>query len=125
MAPLFHAASALKAAYAAWNKGAIALAAATHALAAREGVGDALAEEWRGTQPDALKRLEQLRNSARKAWRWTGEMEEIAAAFAEADLPDGFHLAAAQLYDRLVSFKDAAGLPSVADIVAALSAGRR
>lgn len=119
------AASALKAAYAAWNKGAIALATATHALAVRAGVGEALAEEWRGTQPDAVKRLEQMRNSARKAWRWTGEMEEIASTFADEGLPDGFHLAAAQLYDRLMSFKDTAAPPSMADIVAALRVQRR
>lgn len=116
------AASALKTAYAAWNKGAIALAIAVQALAARAGVGGALAEEWRETQPDAIKRLEQMRGSARKAWRWTGEMEEIAAAFAEADLPEGFHLAAAQLYERLAPFKDTGAAPPIADIVAALRA---
>jgi len=114
------AASALKAAYAAWNKGAIALAAAVQAFAANSGVGDALAEEWRGTQPEAIKRLEQVRGSARKAWRWVGEMEEIAAAFAEADLPDGFHLGAARLYERLAPLKDAAAVPPLAQIVAAL-----
>jgi len=116
------AASALKAAYAAWNKGAIALAVAVQALAERSGVGDALAEEWRSTQPDALKRLEQMRGSARKAWRWTGEMEEIAATFAEVGLPDGFHLAAAQLYDQMAAFKDAGTAPPLAEIVAALRA---
>ncbi len=116
------AASALKAAYAAWNKGAIALAAAVQALAVQSGVGEALAEEWRGTQPDALKRLEQLRGAARKAWRWTGEMEEIAATLAEAGLPGGFHLAAGELYQRLASFKDAGAAPPMAEIVAALRA---
>jgi 3-hydroxyisobutyrate dehydrogenase-like beta-hydroxyacid dehydrogenase len=114
------AASALKAAYAAWNKGATALAAAARTLAAQAGVGDALAEEWRSTQPDALKRLEQLRGAARKAWRWTGEMDEIAAAFADIGLPDGFHVAAGQLYERLASFKDAGATPPAEAIFAAL-----
>ena len=114
------AASALKAAYAAWNKGATALAAAARTLAAEAGVGDALVAEWQGTQPDALKRLEQLRGAARKAWRWTGEMDEIAAAFAEAGLPDGFHVAAGQLYERLVAFKDADAAPPADAIFAAL-----
>jgi len=114
------AASALKAAYAAWNKGATALAAAARTLAAEAGVGDALVAEWQGTQPDALKRLEQLRGAARKAWRWTGEMDEIAAAFAEAGLPDGFHVAAGQLYERLVAFKDAGAAPPPDAIFAAL-----
>jgi 3-hydroxyisobutyrate dehydrogenase-like beta-hydroxyacid dehydrogenase len=114
------AASALKAAYAAWNKGATALAAAARTLAAEAGVGDALVAEWEGTQPDALKRLEQLRGAARKAWRWTGEMDEIAAAFVEAGLPDGFHVAAGQLYERLVAFKDASAAPPADAIFAAL-----
>jgi hypothetical protein len=33
-----------------------------------------------------------------KAWRWVGEMEEIANAFADEDLPPGFHEAAAEIY---------------------------
>jgi 3-hydroxyisobutyrate dehydrogenase-like beta-hydroxyacid dehydrogenase len=114
------AASALKAAFAAWNKGATALASAARALAAHAGVGDDLVEEWQATQPDALKRIEQMRGAARKAWRWTGEMEEIAAAFAEAGLPDGFHLAARDVYERLASFKDAGTAPSTEAILAAL-----
>ena len=43
--------------------------------------------------------LESARRSAdAKGWRWIGEMEEIAAAFAAHDLPDGFHRAAAEVY---------------------------
>jgi len=118
------AASALKAAFAAWNKGATALAAAARTLAAEAGVGDALVAEWQNTQPDALRRLEQLRGAARKAWRWTGEMDEIAAAFAEAGLPDGFHVAAGQIYERLVAFKDAGTTPPADAIFAALRKGR-
>ena len=44
-----------------------------------------------------------------RAWRWTGEMDEIAATFAEAGLPDGFHRAAGEVYERLRAFKDAPG----------------
>ncbi len=116
------AASTLKAAFAAWNKGATALATAARALAAHAGVGDELIEEWQASQPDALKRIEQMRGAARKAWRWTGEMEEIAAAFAEAGLPGGFHLAACEIYERLAAFKDASATPSAAEILAALRA---
>ena len=114
------AASALKAAYAAWNKGAIALAGAVRAFAAQAGVGDALVAEWQETQPDALRRLEQLSGAARKAWRWTGEMDELAAAFAEAGVPEGFYVAAGQLYERLASFKDAGAAPSADAVFAAL-----
>ncbi|MCC6608511.1 MAG: DUF1932 domain-containing protein [Burkholderiales bacterium] len=119
------AASALKAAYAAWNKGATALAAAAHALAVHAGVAEALAEEWQRTQPEAVRRLDVLRRAARKAWRWKGEMEEIAGAHAEAGLPDGFHLAAAELYDRLASFKDSSAPPPLAELTRALDARAR
>jgi hypothetical protein len=33
-------------------------------------------------------------------------MEEIAATFAAAGLPPGFHQAAAEVYARLAAFKD-------------------
>jgi hypothetical protein len=38
--------------------------------------------------------------AAAKGWRWIGEMEEIAAAMNAAGLPDGFHEAAAEVFDR-------------------------
>ncbi len=49
---------------------------------------------------------------ARKAWRWAGEMEEIAASFDAANLPSGF-LANAEIYRRLAGYKDCAELPSL------------
>jgi hypothetical protein len=33
-----------------------------------------------------------------KAWRWAGEMQEAAATLAELGVPDGFSLAAAEVY---------------------------
>ena len=59
--------------------------------------------------------------SARKAWRWIAEMEEIAASFEAAGLPGGFHLAAAEIHRRLEGFKDAAKAPALAEVTAALS----
>ena len=43
--------------------------------------------------------------SAPKAWRFAGEMREIASTFGSADLPRGFHQAAAEVYDRLERFR--------------------
>jgi uncharacterized protein DUF1932 len=37
---------------------------------------------------------------AAKGWRWTAEMEEVAASMAGAGLPAGFHLAAAEVFRR-------------------------
>jgi 3-hydroxyisobutyrate dehydrogenase-like beta-hydroxyacid dehydrogenase len=113
------AASALKACYAAWTKGATALLAAIRALATHEGVEAALLEEWKRSQPELPKRSEVVTVQARKAWRWVGEMEEIAASFEAAGLPGGFHLAAAELYRRLEGFKDGATPPALAEVTAA------
>jgi 3-hydroxyisobutyrate dehydrogenase-like beta-hydroxyacid dehydrogenase len=94
-------ASALKMTYAAWTKGTAALLLAIRSTAEKEGVDDALTEEWRLSLPELPEALERARRSAEtKGWRWVGEMEEIAATFAADGLPDGFHLAAAEMFRR-------------------------
>ena len=114
-------ASAVKMAYAAWNKGQQALIMAVRALATAEGVDETLVAEWQRSQPDLPKRSENAaRGSARKAWRWVGEMDEIAAAFAAAGLPDGFHRAAGEVYRRLSPYKDAAAPPTIEDVAKTL-----
>lgn len=103
-------ASALKMAYASWTKGTSALLAAVAALAAAEGVIEDLLAEWDMSLPGVSGRLSRTAAEvAPKAWRWTGEMDEIAATFAEAGLPDGFHRAAGEIYRRLDAFKDSPG----------------
>ena len=95
------AASALKMTYAAWTKGTAALLLAIRAVARASGVEADLVREWHESQPDLPGREQQARRSAAtKGWRWVGEMEEIAATFADAGLPDGFHRAAAEVYRR-------------------------
>jgi 3-hydroxyisobutyrate dehydrogenase-like beta-hydroxyacid dehydrogenase len=92
-------ASAVKMAYAAWTKGTAALLLAITALATAEGVEDALLAEWRLSQPGLAERAEQAARSAdAKGWRWTAEMEQIAATMRANGIPDGFHLAAADMY---------------------------
>jgi hypothetical protein len=39
--------------------------------------------------------------AARVAWRWAGEMDEAAAAFAAAGLPGGFSAAAGEVYRQI------------------------
>ncbi len=115
------AASALKMAYASWTKGSQALLMAVRALAIAEGVDDALLREWQRSQPDLPERSERaVRGTARKAWRFVGEMEEIAATFAEAGLPTGFHAAAEEIYRRLAGYKDTAQPPTVGEASDAL-----
>jgi hypothetical protein len=94
-------ASALKCAYAAWTKGTAALLLAIRDFARAEGVEGALFAEWARSLPELPARLAAAERSAEtKGWRWIGEMEEIATAFAADGLPDGFHEAAAQMFRR-------------------------
>lgn len=118
------AASALKMAYAAWSKCTDALVLAVRALAATEGVDKALLEEWAISQPDLERRcIQAAAVAAPKAWRYVGEMREIAATFEAAGLPTGFHNAAAEICERLAPFKDRTDpAPTVAAVVDALSA---
>src|SRR6266516_4589485 len=119
------AASALKACYAAWTKGTTALLAAIRALAIHEGVEAALLEEWKRSQPELPKRSEAVTVQARKAWRWIGEMEEIAASFEAAGLSGGFHRAAADIYRKLEAFKDGDAPPALGAVIAAIRRGAR
>jgi 3-hydroxyisobutyrate dehydrogenase-like beta-hydroxyacid dehydrogenase len=103
------AASALKVAYAAWSKGTAAMLLAIAELARAEGVEQSLLEEWRLSIPELEERRRSAERSAQaKGWRWVGEMEEIAAAFAADGLPAGFHLAAAEVF-RTFSTEEAPG----------------
>ena len=114
-------ASALKMCYAAYTKGSTALLTAVLGAAEALGVLDALQEQWRldaaGLDVDAPRRA---RNVTAKAWRFAGEMDEIAATFEGAGLPGGFHAAAGDVYRRLAGFKDAAEVPSLEEVLAAL-----
>jgi 3-hydroxyisobutyrate dehydrogenase-like beta-hydroxyacid dehydrogenase len=114
------AASALKMCYAAWNKMSLLLLASVRAVAEHEGVQQALMHEWRITQPALAKRLDYSISNARKAWRWSGEMEQIASTFSSAGVPPGFPLAAAEICRRLSAFKDQSDI-RLEQVVAALS----
>lgn len=111
------AASALKMCYAAWTKGTSALLLAIRAAADAHGVEAALLEEWTRTQPGLAARSQAAAGTARKAWRFAGEMDQIAACLAEAGLPDGFARAAAELYRRLAAFKDVEGDPPLDQVL--------
>ena len=110
------AASALKMAYAAWTKGTSALLLTIEALALEEGVHGALMQEWTKSQPELIERSERLGGAAAKAWRWVGEMQEIAATFEAAGLPAGVPRAAEEVYRALASFKDDPDAPGGAEL---------
>ena len=118
------AASALKVAYAAWTKCTDALLLAIRTFAAAEGVDQALLQEWAISQPDLDRRSQQAAAVASpKAWRYVGEMKEIAGTFDAAGLPAGFHDAAAELWERLAPFKDQTEpAPAITDVIDTLRA---
>jgi 3-hydroxyisobutyrate dehydrogenase-like beta-hydroxyacid dehydrogenase len=101
-------ASAMKMCFASHSKGGWALTLNTLAAARAYGVMDDLLDVWEnmGKALSGQQRA-QLEITARKAWRFEGEMNEIADTLADVSLPDGIHLAAAELYHRLAGFKNA------------------
>jgi 3-hydroxyisobutyrate dehydrogenase-like beta-hydroxyacid dehydrogenase len=114
-------ASALKMCFAAYSKGTTALLCAILATAERLGVREALEQQWShddaGFAEQATQRARQV---TAKAWRFAGEMDEIASTFRDAGMPGDFHAAAAIVYRRLARFKDAAVTPTIEEVLAAL-----
>jgi 3-hydroxyisobutyrate dehydrogenase-like beta-hydroxyacid dehydrogenase len=92
------AASALKMAFGGWNKIGSALTAQAYAIARAYGVEEALAGE--GVESDRFVR------SARKAWRWAPEMEEVAQTAEALGLPGGMGRGAADLFRRWEAHRD-------------------
>lgn len=116
------AASALKMCYAAYSKGTTALLCAVLAGAESLGVRGALDAQW--ARDDAAlpaQAARRVQGVTAKAWRFAGEMDEIAATFRAAGLPGEFHAAAAEVYRRLAGFKDAPA-SSLDQVLAALVA---
>jgi len=109
------AASALKMVYAAYTKGSTALLSAILGVAEKEGVRAHLERQW-GAEFTGQTHRRVAANTA-KAWRFVGEMEEIATTFREAGLSDGFHKAAADTFTRLADFKDATTTPSIEQVL--------
>lgn len=96
-------ASAMKMCYASVTKGTSALQLAQIAAAEALGLTDELAAELRGSQPEVYAAMAKgLPALPSKAFRWIGEMEEIAATFASVGLSPGFHEGSADMY-RLLS----------------------
>ncbi|WP_344854501.1 NAD(P)-dependent oxidoreductase [Amycolatopsis ultiminotia] len=113
-------ASALKLGFASYNKLTFALAAQSYALAAQHGVEAELRELAGETLPDTpLGQPAQLRSAGQKAWRWEGEMAEIAAAIEAAELSPDLLTAVGALFARWREHRDDEDV-TVAELLAAL-----
>lgn len=111
-------ASALKMVFAAYTKGSTALLTAILAVAEANGVRSDLEKQW----GDVFTQQTHARVTANtaKAWRFSGEMREIAGTFAEAGVSGDFHLAAANVFEMLSQFKDAKESPDISEVIKAL-----
>ena len=114
-------ASALKMCFAAYTKGTTALLCAILATAEDLGVRRDLEQHWQRDDPQFADEVAQrARRVTAKAWRFAGEMDEIASTFRAAGMPGEFHAAAASVYRRLADFKAARAMPELEDVLAAL-----
>jgi 3-hydroxyisobutyrate dehydrogenase-like beta-hydroxyacid dehydrogenase len=114
-------ASALKMCYAAYSKGTTALLASILATAEVYAVREELYQQWDMDHPRFSEQANsRVLRTTGKAWRFAGEMEEIAATFDEAGLPGGFHKAAAEVFQRMAAGEP--GSPGILEeILATLS----
>jgi len=120
------AASALKMVYAAYTKGTTALLGAILAVAEHEGVRKALMDEWSISQPRIADSVAlRVQKTTAKAWRFVGEMQEIAETFLSAGLPGEFHKGAEEVYKAQASFKDASEVPQLEEVLKAMLVGGR
>ncbi|MSP12806.1 MAG: NAD(P)-dependent oxidoreductase [Chloroflexi bacterium] len=114
-------ASALKMCYAAYTKGTTALLCAILAAAEELQVRQELQQQWTRDDPEfAQQTVQRVRSATAKAWRFVGEMDEIAATLQGAGLPGEFHAGAANIYRRMAHLKDAPTIPTLEEVLAAL-----
>jgi 3-hydroxyisobutyrate dehydrogenase-like beta-hydroxyacid dehydrogenase len=114
-------ASALKMCYAAYTKGTTALLAAILTAAESLHVREELYQQWNMEEEGFSEQVNRrVRLVTAKAWRFEGEMQEIAATLRDAGLPDGFHQSAAEIYHRMATFKDSRETPLLNDVLQTL-----
>ena len=73
--------------------------------------------DWENFGEEAKHRVQRV---TAKAWRFVGEMKEIATTFREAGVPGEFHAAAETIYQRIAHFKDATSLPPIEEVLDAM-----
>ena len=116
-------ASAVKMCYAAMTKGTTALRTALLVAARRLDVYDELIAEMEHSQAAALGAAQQgMRRLPNVAYRWIGEMEEIAHTFEHVGVTPNFHTGAAQVFREVdATFGRDADLSDLSDAVGRLA----
>lgn len=93
-------ASALKMAFASYQRASRAAAAVAHALADDHDVIDTLLHEARRMPSDILADRNYLPSLVGRAWRWVPEMHEVTDTLREQHLPADLALATAEILQR-------------------------
>lgn len=116
-------ASAVKMCYAAMTKGATALRTVLLVAARRLDVYDELIAEMENSQAAALGAAKQgMRRLPNVAYRWIGEMEEIASTFEHVGVTPNFHTGAAQVFREVdATFAKDADLADLAEAIVRLA----
>ncbi|CAF1280047.1 unnamed protein product [Didymodactylos carnosus] len=108
-------ASGLKMCYAATLKGFTAIAIQASVTSKMLGLGEVLFNELKDSQPYVFKRMQSgIPDMAPKAYRWVGEMEEIASTFESMGLSPKIFQGAADTY-RFVADQTPLGKEIVED----------
>ena len=91
-------ASGIKMCYASVTKGTAALHAAVMTTAECLGLSQELIAEFDESQAQKLRAMAGISSLSAKAFRWVGEMEEIAATYKSAGVTPHFHEGAAEIF---------------------------
>ena len=94
-------ASGLKMLYAALTKGTAALHASTLMAAKSLGLFDDLIHELEQSQSGTLAAMGRVNSISAQAFRWIGEMEEIASTFEDAGVTPNIHAGAAETFQKI------------------------
>ncbi|MQG87871.1 MAG: NAD(P)-dependent oxidoreductase [SAR202 cluster bacterium] len=94
-------ASGLKMVYAALTKGTAALYASTLMTAKSLGLFKDLIAELELSQVTTLSEMERVKSVSAQAFRWVGEMEEIADTFSAAGTTSHIHIGAAETFQMI------------------------
>lgn len=100
-------ASALKLTYSSYQKASRVLAALSYGLAEAHGVGEELLDVAGQRSGSYLVETGYIPKTAARAWRWAPEMDEAAALFADAGMPDELMRAVAAVLTRWDGARDA------------------
>ncbi len=114
-------ASALKICHSMYSKGIWALLHNTMSAAEQYNIRHDL--EYLLNQNDvnfSENTYKNMQRTSKKAWRFSGEMNEVSSTLQSLGLADGFSTAASEVYRRLSKFKEYDQEPDIEEIINAL-----